>query len=62
MGTHLTITELEEGLARAGESPADNGTLEMIVNRPGVAERLINEQAELDAGVVYLPASFNQEL
>jgi hypothetical protein len=49
MGTHLTMTELEEGLARAGESPADNGTLEMIVSRQGVGERLIIEQAELDA-------------
>jgi len=49
MGTHLTMTELEEGLARAGESPADNGTLEMLVSRPGVGERLIIERAELNA-------------
>lgn len=51
MGRHLTLAELEEGLAESGESPADNGTLEMIVSRPGEDERLVVEKAELDADV-----------
>jgi len=53
LGKHLTVAELEKGLADSGESPADKGTLEMIVSRPGVGERLIVERAELevDAGL-----------
>ena len=49
MAKHLTMAELEEGMAASGESPDDNGTLEMIVCRPSEGERLVVEQAELDA-------------
>jgi len=48
VGKHLTKAELEQGLAGSGESPADMGTLEMIVSRPEVEERLVVEQAVLD--------------
>lgn len=45
---HLTMDELEMGLAEAGPSPADKGTLEMIVARPEDEKRLVLEQGELD--------------
>jgi hypothetical protein len=48
MNRHLTMDELEAGLVQMGESPRDKGTLEMIVCRPGVDERLVLERAELD--------------
>src|SRR5260370_31794154 len=47
MSRHLTMAELEAGLAELGTSPQDSGTLEMIVCRPGVNERRVLEQAEL---------------
>lgn len=43
----LTI-DIETRLAEKGESPRDNGTVEMIVCRPQDNERLQLEQAELD--------------
>lgn len=48
MELHLTMTELESGLAEAGQSPKDKGTLEMIVCRPDMSERVVMENAELD--------------
>lgn len=47
MYRYLTMTELEAGLGELGNSPQDNGTLEMIVCRPGIGERLAMEQANL---------------
>jgi hypothetical protein len=44
---HLTASELQAGLAAAAKSPQDNGTLEMIVCRPNVGERLVLGRAEL---------------
>lgn len=43
-----TATELEASLSEVGESPADNGTVEMIVCRPNYAEREILETADFD--------------
>lgn len=48
MNRHLTMEELEVGLAEMGQSPQDKGALQMIVCRPEEDERLVLEQAELD--------------
>lgn len=47
MERHLTMIELQAELDALGQSPQDQGTLEMIVCRPAVDERLVAEQAEL---------------
>ncbi len=44
----LTTTDIQSRLAAQGDSPQDNGTVEMIVCRPDEGERLQLEQAELD--------------
>lgn len=51
---HLSPAELEEGLPSIRQSPADVGTLALIVRRPAVDEREILETAELslEEGVV----------
>jgi len=46
--THLTMSELEAGLAEIARSPKDGGVLEMIVRRPQVGEREILEEGQLD--------------
>jgi hypothetical protein len=48
MSTHLTLEELNDKLAAAGQSPQDSGTVEMIVRRPAVGEREVLQQAEVD--------------
>jgi MOSC domain-containing protein YiiM len=48
---HLTRAELEAGLPHIRRSPADSGTLELIVRRPAVDEREVLEVAELDPSV-----------
>ena len=52
--THLTMSELEAGLAEATQSPKDAGVLEMIVRRPQIGAREILEagQLDLDEGLV----------
>ena len=45
---HLTMKELEAGLERIGTSPRDHGVLEMIVRRPGVGQREMLTEGELD--------------
>jgi hypothetical protein len=47
MELHLTLEELEAGLAQLEASPRDHGLLEMIVSRPAVGERVLMERAEL---------------
>ena len=47
MYRHLTMEELQVGLEEAGESPQDNGILEMIVSRPAIGERQVVERADL---------------
>ena len=49
--THLSITELEDGLEHIRQSPKDNGTLKMIVRRPEVEAREVIEEAELNTEV-----------
>src|SRR5262245_14427853 len=47
MTTHLTLADLQAGLAHLGESPRDGGLLEMIVSRPAAGERIVLDRAEL---------------
>ncbi|MCC7446053.1 MAG: MOSC domain-containing protein [Anaerolineae bacterium] len=44
----LTLTELESRLLTIGESPRNNGTLDMIVCRPANGERRVLARAVLD--------------
>ena len=46
--THLTMSELQEGLDVVRQSPADGGVLELIVRRPRVGEREVMDAGELD--------------
>jgi hypothetical protein len=48
ISTHLTLEELNQELASAGQSPQNGGTVEMIVCRPAVGEREVLEHAEID--------------
>lgn len=48
MDTHVTTNDLQAALEALGQSPADNGLVEMIVCRPAHGERRVLEQAELD--------------
>lgn len=45
---HLTMAELEAGLEHIRQSPRDEGPVVMIVRRPGVNEREVVDEAELD--------------
>lgn len=51
MYTHFTTEEIEANLAALGDSPKDNGTVEMMVSRPAVDERTIVEEAHFDTVV-----------
>lgn len=48
---HLTIEELETGLAQVAQSPKDEGELKLIVRRPANGEREVLEMGELDLEV-----------
>ena len=45
---HLTRDELEAGLETIRQSPKDNGVLQRIVRRPGVGEREVLNEGQLD--------------
>ncbi len=45
---HLSLAELEAGLDHVREAPADSGTLELIVRRPGEDEREVLAEGTLD--------------
>ena len=47
---HRTTEELDAALAAAGRSPADAGTVQMIVCRPAVDQRQVLEVGELVVG------------
>lgn len=51
---HLTMAELEAGLAAIRAAPKDDGVLQLIVRRPQIDEREALEQGKLDpvAGLV----------
>ena len=48
MPTHHTRAELEGGLDHIRSSPADEGTLELIVRRPAVDQREVLDEGVLD--------------
>ena len=48
---HLTLEELETGLAQVAQSPKDAGELKLIVRRPANGEREVLEMGELDLAV-----------
>ena len=45
---HLTAEELEAGLEEIRRAPRDEGVLELIVRRPGVNDREVLAEGELD--------------
>src|SRR5882672_5947796 len=45
---HLSMSQLEAGLDEIRKSPRDSGTLKLIVCRPDVGIRAVQETAELD--------------
>ena len=47
-GVHLTKEQLEAGFGHVLDSPKDNGTLVRIVRRPGVDQREVIAEGELD--------------
>jgi hypothetical protein len=51
MTAYLTADVLDAGLDHIRQSPADDGTLELIVCRPAVDERRILEEGRLDLAV-----------
>lgn len=51
---HLTMAELEAGIATIRAAPKDEGLLQLIVRRPQIDEREVLEEGELDpvAGLI----------
>ena len=45
---HLSMAELEAGLNHIRAAPKDVGVLEMIVRRPGIDERQVLDEGQLD--------------
>lgn len=45
---HLTMEELEAGLDEIRQAPKNDGLLRLIVRRPGVDQREVLDEAELD--------------
>jgi len=48
---HLTLQELQAGLAQVAQSPKDNGLLKLIVRRPANGQREITQEGELSLAV-----------
>ncbi len=48
---HLSADELDAVAENAASSPADGGTVEMLVSRPAVDERVVLDAAEVGVGV-----------
>lgn len=57
---HRTSEELQTGLADVLDSPADNGTLELIVRRPAEGEREVLDEGILDLDEGLVGDSWNQ--
>src|SRR6266404_1108453 len=60
LNKHLTMSELEAGLADIRRAPKDEGVLELIVRRPAINDREILEQAELHLTDGLLGDSWNR--
>ena len=56
---HLSLAELEAGLAAALSSPKDDGTLDLIVRRPAVERREVLEAGELDVATGLVGDTWN---
>lgn len=56
---YLTIDALEAGLDHVRQSPTDLGTLDLIVCRPAVDDRLVLEQGALDLDVGLVGDTWN---
>lgn len=48
LNLHLTREELEAGLDEIRDSPKEEGVLQLIVRRPGIDQREVLREAELD--------------
>ena len=57
---HRTLAELEAGLPVARLSPADEGTLDLIVRRPGIGRRDVLTLGNLDPLVGLIGDTWNQ--
>ena len=57
---HRSVDELAAGLDDIRSSPADEGTLELIVARPGVGERALLDVGELDLQVGLVGDTWDQ--
>jgi hypothetical protein len=57
---HLTTDELQASLPHILDSPADGGTLELIVRRPGLGEREELAEGTLDMAVGLVGDTWNQ--
>ena len=57
---HRTLTELEAGLAATRLSPADEGTLQLIVRRPAIGKRDVLTLGHLDPLVGLIGDTWNQ--
>src|SRR5688500_18066388 len=57
---HRTLAELEAGLAATQVSPADQGTLELIVRRPAVGKRDVLTLGHLDPLVGLIGDTWNR--
>ena len=49
--THRTVAELEAGMARVLDAPADEGAVRLVVRRPGKGQREILAMGQLDVDV-----------
>jgi MOSC domain-containing protein YiiM len=47
---HRSTADLDAGLGQVLASPSDDGTLELIVSRPEVDERVVHDEAEFAVG------------
>jgi hypothetical protein len=59
---HLTMEELEEGLAEIARSPKDEGVLELIVRRPKVNAREVLDVGELDVETGLVGDTWNRRV
>ena len=56
---HVTRAELDAGLGTIRQSPRSTGVLELIVRRPGIGERDVVDQGELDPVLGLVGDSWN---
>jgi MOSC domain-containing protein YiiM len=57
---HLSLEQIEAGLDHIRAAPADRGTLELIVQRPAIDERVVLTEAELNTAEGLAGDTWNQ--